>query len=261
MKKITVIGGDARFKTVKKILLEKGFIVDSLGLYENDTADIASSDVLLLPVPSTRDGVTVFAPLTKQKILLKEIKALAKDRLILCCNCQMEGCNLIDYGALDSYALLNAVPTAEGAIKLAVENTLFTLFKSKVLVIGCGRVGLILAQRLKALGAAVTVSARKQKDFALLDALGFSYTHTEAINSKPLDYDIIFNTVDCEVLNHASLDSAKAAFLLDLSSKGGFDLEYAQHIGINALKAPSLPAIYSPLTAGEILAQTVLTLI
>lgn len=261
MKKITVIGGDGRLKAVKQKLEEKNYTVDTLGLYENDTADTESSDVLILPVPTTKDNMTVFAPLTNRKLLLSDIAEIAGDRLILCCNYRFEGCNCIDYGALDSYALLNAVPTAEGAIKLAIENTPFTLWKSRALVIGYGRVGKILADRLKALGAVTTVAARKPRDLACLDALGFNYINTEQLNSQKLDYDIIFNTVDAEVLNRDALENTNASFIADLSSKGGFDLDFAKKIGINAVKAPSLPAVYSPDTAGEILAQTVLTLI
>ena len=261
MKKICIVGGDKRLKTVKQTLKKKGYSVDTLGLYENDNGNILSSEVILLPVPTTRDGFTVHAPLTNRKIPLCDIEKEAGDRLILCCAYHPKCRNFIDYGALDSYALLNAVPTAEGAIKLCIENTPFTLWKSKILVIGCGRVGKILAERLKNLGAFVTVSARKQKDFAYLEALGLNYVNTEQLNEQKLDYSIILNTVDAEVLSCKALESCGECFIADLSSKGGFDIEFAKKIGINAIKAPSLPALYSPDTAGEILSQIVLTLI
>ena len=98
------------------------------------------------------------------------------------------------------------MPTAEGAIKLAIENTDCTLWKSRVLVIGNGRVGKILAERLKALGAYVTVSARKPADFGLLSALGFDYINTEHLNLKPIDYNIVFNTVDAKVIDDKSFN-------------------------------------------------------
>lgn len=261
MKKICIIGGDQRLRIAAKILEKQNFFVDSLGLFPQDSGNIALSDILLLPVPTTKDGETVWAPLTNKKIYLREIEEKSDGKLILCCNYKFENRKSVDYNTLDSYALLNAVPTAEGAIKIAIENTDYTLWKSKILVIGYGRVGKILADRLKNLGAFVTVSARKPRDLATLQALGFKYINTESLNKDYLDYDIIFNTVDAEVLNNNALKNCPCNLIIDLSSKGGFDKEYAKSLGINAIKPPGLPGIIAPKTAGEILAKTVTELI
>ena len=162
---------------------------------------------------------------------------------------------------LDSFALLNAIPTAEAAIALTVQNTDFTLWNSRVLITGFGRVGKILAHRLSSLGADVTVSARKQSDFALATSLGYKILHTADLNKNPLDFDIIFNTLDFQVISNSSLKKTKASYILDLSSRGGFDLQYAKELGINAMMAPGLPGKTAPFTAGTILAQTVLELL
>lgn len=262
MKKITIIGGDGRLITAKKHLEEQGYQVDTLGLFEGDTADFSTSKVIVLPVPTTKDGIYVNAPLTNKKITLQYIaENTSDDQLILCCNYLFEKKKCIDYNSLDSYALLNSVPTAEGAIKLAIENTPFTLWKSKVLIIGYGRVGKVLADRLKALGCNVTVSARKPMDFAMLDAFGFQSINTNELNFGSLDYDIIFNTVDIEVISEESLKKTHCRCMIDLSSKGGFSLKAAHNFGITALKAPGLPGVIAPETAGEILAKTITDLI
>lgn len=261
MKRICILGGDSRLIIAKNLLEKENFYVDTYGLFEGDNADIALSDVVLFPVPTTKDKKTVFAPLTNKKIYLSEVSEKLKNQLILCCNYKFENRNSIDYNTLDSYALLNAVPTAEGAIKIAIENTPYTLWKSNVLVIGYGRVGKILADRLKNLGAFVTVSARKPRDFATLDALGFNYINTEEISQKGLNYDIIFNTVDFKVIPDEMLLPCRNSLLIDLSSKGGFNLEFAKNLGINAIKPPGIPGVIAPQTAGEILAKTVTELI
>lgn len=262
MKKITVIGGDIRLKTVKNSLENAGFLVDTLGLFEGDMGDITTSDVLVLPVPTTKDNVNVFTPLTNQKVPLEFVEKNSTDsQLILCCNYLFEKRRCIDYNGLDSYALLNAVPTAEGAIKLAIENTPFTLWGAKTLVIGYGRVGKILANRLKALGCVVTVSARKPADFGLLSALGIDAIHTNKVNERLNDFDIVFNTVDVKVIEDKTLKNANCSLLIDLSSRGGFNLDIAKNYGITAIKAPGLPGKIAPKTAGEILAKTVIDLI
>ena len=258
MKKITLIGGDIRIKILKQRLEEAGYTTDTLGLFENDAADLKTSDAVIMPVPTTKDRKTVFTPLTKRNIFLSDISEAVSDRTpILCCNYSFYGKNSIDYGSLDGYSLLNAVPTAEGAIKLAIEQTPFTLWKSRVLVIGYGRVGKILADRLAKLGCRVTVSARKTADFCMLDALGFEYMNTCDLNKSGLPFDIIFNTVDVHVIDDEVWQNSECTLAVDLSSLGGFSLSAAEKAGIRAVKAPGLPGIVAPHTAADILFKTV----
>lgn len=257
MKRVLIIGGDNRLRVAKKQLDKENYLVDTLGLYPDDNGSIENADIILLPVPTTKDGQTVYCPLSDRKIYLDEISRRVENQLILCCNYRFSGKNYIDYNQLDSFALLNAVPTAEGAIALAINETDFTLWESKVLVIGYGRVGKIVADRLKSLGANVTVSARKPRDFATLLALGFKYINTETLCDIYLDFDIIFNTVDAAVLNDSALQNCPADLIIDLSSKGGFNLNYAKALGIKAYKPGGIPGVCAPKTAGKILAKTV----
>lgn len=258
MKKLTVIGGDERLRILVKKLIEDGYTVDTLGLYDSDAADLETSNAVVLPVPTTKDKKTVFAPLTNRRIYLSDIADKVRDdQLILCCNYGFEGKKFIDYNKLDSYALLNAVPTAEGAIKIAIENTPFTLWGSRALVIGNGRVGKILSHRLKGLGCCVTVSARKSADEALIEALGFRYIDTRSLNDTSLPFDIIFNTVDFKVIEDSAFKNCECALAVDLSSKGGFSIPAAESAGVKAIMASGLPGKIAPKTAGEILHKTV----
>ena len=249
-------------KILKEKLESNGFTVDTLGLFGADAADIKSSDAVILPVPTTKDKKTVFAPLTNRRIYLEDLAtALSSNQLVLCCNYTFGTKNCVNYGALDSYALLNAVPTAEGAIKIAIENTPFTLWKSRVLVIGFGRVGKVLSGRLKAMECDVTVSARKSADFALINAMGLKYINTTLLREGVLPFDIVFNTVDAEVLDGYTFKRSKCALAIDLSSKGGFDLSAAESAGVKAIFAGGLPAKVAPHTAAEILFKTVTEII
>ncbi|MBR4073187.1 MAG: hypothetical protein IKK24_04510 [Clostridia bacterium] len=259
MKKITIIGGDRRLRITKERLEKEGFIVDTLGLYEKDNGNPENSDVMLFPVPTTKDGKTVFCPLTERVLKLSDFDDY-DGKLFLTANYKFANKDCIDYCTTDGYALLNAVPTAEGAISFAIENTPFTLWNSKVLVIGYGRTGKILAERLKGFKCDLTVSARKTADFALLEANGINYCHTSELDNTHLDYDIIFNTIDFYALKE-NLVTLKNTLLIDLSSKGGFDFNRAKDLGISCKKLPGIPGKTAPQTAGEILAKTVISLI
>ena len=85
--------------------------------------------------------------------------------------------------------------------------------------------------------------------------------HTEGLKSSPLDYDIIINTVDFPVIDNNGLETTPCKCIIDLSSKGGFNLDFAISRGITAIIAPSLPLKVAPKPAGEILAQTIIELI
>lgn len=260
MTKITVFGGDKRLRIAEKQLERYGFEVDTLGLYENDNALPQSSSVFLLPVPSTKDGTTVYCPLTDRVITLDEIERLAENKLILCACHSFSGRRFIDYCACDAYALRNAVPTAEGAIQIALEKTPYTLWHSSVLVIGCGRVGKILCDRLKGFQCNLTVTARKNADRAYFDAIGIPVADPARLEEIIGNFDIIFNTVDAPLLD-PFLTRLGGTLLIDLSTKGGFDQETADRLGLENLKAGGLPAKVAPETAGKILADTVTELI
>ena len=239
----------------KKELEIKGYTVDTLGLFENDIGNIKNADVVLLPVPTTRDKQNIFCPQTNKIIPLDILNEAKHDALILSCGYDTQKQNSIDYLKLDSFCLLNAVPTAEGAIAKAICDTPFCLWKSRVLVTGCGRVAKVLIDRLLAFKCDLTVSARKQRDFAYLDALGIKHISTRDVAQKAREFDIIFNTIDVKLFEQT--DVLKNCYLYDLSSKGCLDFDLVKQNNIRAEKLPGIPGKIAPITAGEIIAQTV----
>ena len=157
----------------------------------------------------------------------------------------------------------NAVPTAEGAICLATEHSPITLHGASCLVLGYGRVGKILAAKLQALSAHVTVALRKAPDQALAEALGL-VTDRICVYSRGLEqYEFVFNTVPAEVLTGEQLARLdKSCVLLELASApGGFSRTQCEALGLTCCHAPGLPGKYAPKTAGILYAQSILTLL
>ncbi len=239
-------------------LKKMGYDVQSLGLTNDDCGSIEQADVILLPVPTTRDGKNIFCPQSDRVVALKELDNLLQKPLILSCGYFCGG-SCIDYLRLDDFCLLNAVPTAEGAIAEAIADTPFCLWKSRVLVIGYGRVAKVLTDRLAALKCDVTVSARKRRDFAALDSLGIKHIYTKQVPQKAEEFDIIFNTIDVKLFEN--LKCLKNTFLYDLSTTSCIDFDTAKIMNIKAKKLPGLPGKIAPVTAGKIIAQTANNLI
>ena len=237
-----------------KRLKDLGYSVDSLGLTHDDCGRAEWADVILLPVPTTRDKENIFCPQSDKKIPLNILKDVSKNTLVLSCGYTFENLNCVDYLKLDSFCLANAVPTAEGAIATAIFETPFTLWNSRVLVIGCGRVAKILADRLSALKCDLTVSARKQRDFAYLEALGIKHYPTNDVPKNIHSFDVVFNTIDVPIFD--DVEKLRNCYLYDLSTKGCLDFSQAKEKNINAKMLPGIPGKIAPETAGKIIAQT-----
>lgn len=154
--------------------------------------------------------------------------------------------------------IANAVPTAEGAIQIAMEELATTIFGLKVLVVGYGRISKVLSRLLRSMGARVTVSARKFSDLAWIEADGFTPAHTNDLGEAMEGSQLIINTVPAAVLNEELLTKVqKGCLLIDLASKpGGIDFSTASRLGLKAIWALSLPGKVAPITAGKIIFDT-----
>lgn len=153
----------------------------------------------------------------------------------------------------------NAVPTAEGAIQLAMEHLPITIHGARVLVVGFGRVGRLAAQRFAALGARVSVAARKYEQLAWAQAMGFGAQQLGHLAGWLCSYDLVVNTVPARVLSRAELEDLKPGCLvIDLASKpGGVDLAGAGELGLTVIWALSLPGKVAPVTAGAAIKSTI----
>lgn len=276
-KKFALLGGDKRTVAAGKILLKNGFDIRLFGFekYEEDLGEIKKANALeealsgaefiLLPLPVFSETGILNTPFGSEKIKFENILNNAeKNAVIFGGNIPEEmkknGFVFEDYLNRDDFQIKNAVPTAEGALAHAILNTGKTVDKSRCLVIGFGRIGKLLSLKLKALGADVTVSARKSGDLSMIAALGMIPYETEEISEIIGEQDVIFNTVPKLVIGEKELSGIKSsAFLADLASKpGGIDFKAAEKKGIKAEWLLSLPGKTAPETAGEIIAETII---
>ena len=157
----------------------------------------------------------------------------------------------------------NDVPTCEGALQLAMEQTEHTLQGASCLVIGYGRIGALLAHKLHALDAAVTVSARSPRDFARIEADGMRALDTRSLAGRLSAFQLMFNTVPAPVLGAAELSSLSTGCLvIDLASlPGGISADAKLPAGCRLLHALSLPGRVAPLSAARAIHDTVLTIL
>ncbi|MDD4699587.1 MAG: dipicolinate synthase subunit DpsA [Oscillospiraceae bacterium] len=278
-----VIGGDNRQGFLVNLLTAKGYSVNTYGLEKFEHLEssqfsgslsgaVSGADVIILPLPITRNGVTINAPFAYSDIYLSDVIALfKKNQLILGGKvpeymfeaAATHDIKLYDYLNREEMSVLNAIPTAEGAIEIAMRETDKTIFGSSCLCIGYGRIGKALSSRLHALGANVTSSARKFSDIAWITSNGMNSVRTDALENELNKFDLIFNTVPHLIMDSKNLDKCKStAVIIDLASApGGVDYVYAHTKGLKALAALSLPGKVAPITAAEIMLGAIINMV
>ncbi len=270
---IAVVGGDLRFVRLCQILYKHHFETWVYGLNHPDIPKgvhhatsleaIGACDYIIGPIPFTRDNKNLFTPLSNTSISI-ELFTQHATQSFLCLSVvtpylkayfDERHLHYIDFMAMDEVAILNAVPTAEGAIQYAMQNSEITLSDSRCLVLGFGRCGKTLADKLKGLGAHVSVEARSSKDLASITSYHYTPIPLHTLDKHLQTFDFIFNTVPVQLLDASLIDCiGKHCVYIELASApGGIDLGYCQQKKLTHIPAPSLPGKVAPMTAASIL--------
>lgn len=282
--KITVIGGDLRQIYAAETLVSAGHSLAAACLDESPqplpksilarplaTAALGA-DCVLLPFPVESGEGKLNAPLAAKPITLAEVfAAIPPQTPVLAGKCGPQvwaladehRLRLFDYGEREDLQVKNAIPSAEGAIGIAMEALPRTLHGAHALVIGCGRIGKVLARMLVGLGSAVTVSARKAADLAWIVANGMDAVQTAFVDSCLGSFDVVFNTVPAMVLPGSRLTRLRPdCVVIDLASRpGGTDFAAAAELGLHAIHALGLPGKVAPKSAGIAVAETALAIL
>ncbi len=276
--RFAVVGGDRRSALLCRLLCRDGHKVLSFALEqaalpeEIPRADclqgcIYGADCVVLPTPAEKGGL-LNAPLSAETLPMAEVmNALWKGQLVIggkfseaSCRTAIRGKLLLEdlMGRAD-FVTGNAALTAEGALELLLANSERSLWGGRALVTGFGRIGKLLALRLKGLGAEVTVAARHPGDRALARAAGCRALEYAALEGEIGDFDFLVNTVPARVITEAILCCVSPeAVLLELASPpGGFDRSLAENIGLKALAAPGLPGKSAPYSAALLMRDTI----
>lgn len=282
--KVAVLGGDAREVVLVSTLSRLGAHVQVVGLpiinepphirvFEDLEQALEGAQVVILPVPGMLEDGKLYSVYSEKPLLLTEAHLVKLppntpifagfSRPKLKDITQRSNVRLITILDLDEVAILNSIPSAEGAVQMAMENTDITIHNSQSFVLGFGRTGASIARLLHGMGARVTVVTRDASHRARAYDMGMETVPFEELGEAISRAEIIFNTVPAMVLTNCILNKAReSAVIIDVASPpGGTDFESAAHLGIKALLAPGLPGKVAPKTAGQILSRVLPRLI
>lgn len=272
--KFSCIGGDRRQNEVAAFLDSKGHSVKTFGLPKYKELTVANNifeainntDAIILPLPVSRDGTTVNTPLTDEVIFLQDV-LLCRPKTVFGgiikpefkCELENAGIEVFDYYKSEALTVKNAVLTAEAAVALAINCTDRSIFGSRALVLGYGRIGRQLSRYLKVMGSEVTATSRNDGVLAVIEADGIIPQKTEKLTQICGGFDYIFNTAPTPLLNRNFFKNCKTtAFVEDLATDSGIDLAAAHEFNINAAVYGGLPGKHSPVSAARFIAEELL---
>lgn len=268
---ISIVGGDLRIirlaemyaqegKNVYIYGLEKYFLESNLPnieLCQSLKEAVINSDIVISGMPFSKNGENVNAPFSSSQIKIKDLKNELNNKTFIAGGIPKdfydEKIKNIDLLQIDELTILNAIPTVEGAIKIAIEEREETIHESNVLICGFGRIGKILCNRFKALGANVYCAARKDTDLAWIrEKRYFPLRYVELCDYAP-KFNIVINTVPTIIIKEKELDCLnKDVLIIDVASApGGIDKEYAEKKKIKVITALGIPGKEMPKTAAS----------
>lgn len=276
---LVVVGGDKRTAYMVPCLERKGYSVFVYGTYElSEYGNCGKYVSSLAEAVEKADVIVGGIPLFKGNCIYSEkqlpdlnietlIRLLRPGQKIFAGviprgfreKCQAKQVSCYDFMEDEPMAVFNAIATAEGAILEAVRNQETNIHGSQSLVLGYGRCGRVLCEKLKGLNASVTLCCRKEKDLAYGNACGLRTISLKDLPKVIHLYEYIYNTIPAIVLDGKLLSEVrKDAIVIDLASgKGGVDYETAQVENIRALHCLGLPGKYAAKISGESLADFV----
>ena len=271
--RFTVCGGDLRSVWLVRRLLRDGHEVQCFGL---ETGDIPinchcnslheafkGTECVVLPTPVIRDD-GLNAPFGSQSVSEEELAdALPRNTPIFGGSvgeqlrhlCVRRGIYVTDLLSIEALAVKNASITAQCAAQVILNEIPYSLTQQPVLILGAGRIGKLLGLQLRALGAAVTVSSRREEDKAWCAALGLNPADTANLAPVLPHCRLLINTIPARVLTARQLSLLpRDALLFELASApGGF-----HHCAdLSVISCGGLPGKHAPQSAADAIAETI----
>lgn len=280
-----VLGGDLRNIKLAGMLADDGNRVYSFGQDRSDEilddgriekctslkVAMEKAQVIIGPVPFSSNEDFINAPFAHDKIMIDDLMKTNKGKIFISGSIKdnlrkqldEKYMEVIDIMKRDDLAILNTIATAEGTIEVAIKNTDKILQGSRVLILGFGRVGKIVANKFSKMSALVTCAARKVSDLAWIKAYGYNSLNINDMLYDLKEFDIIINTVPQTILRERELKHIDAeALLIDLaSSPGGIDGKMAKSMGLNFIWALALPGRIAPSSSAKFIKDTVYTIL
>lgn len=274
--KYLIVGGDMRSFYLSELLKNEYHMVEIYGFdkkiaknkNKNLTHITDDADVIICGIPLVSAGGFINMPFSEESLSINTFIGMIPENTIFFAGkidkdirekLSEKSIFYVDLLDREEMAVLNAIPAAEGAVELIIKSIPKTIHNSRILILGYGRIGKVLAGILKGFGADVWIGARKYSDLSWIEVNSCKPVHTRDLERYVTDMNVIINTIPSPIITADILNKIRPdCYLIDLASKpGGIDFEHAKKLGLQVDWALSLPGKVAPLTAAEIIKKTI----
>ncbi len=233
---------------------------------------IKNAEVIIGPIPCCSDNNVLNTPFNGSVITVDAVFDLMEPGQVFIAGrigpdvlkmAKNRNIPIFDILERNEMAILNAIPTAEGVIQIAMEEMKTTLHGANVMVLGYGRIGKILCKMLQGIGANVFAVSRRHDDAAMSKSFGYTPLHFGQLPEHLGHMGLIVNTVPSIILDKHNLKFVdRQCLIIDVASKPfGVDEEACQHEGLQVIFAASLPGKVAPVTAAAYIKETVFNIL
>lgn len=257
--KFLVLGTDRKMQACKGRLEKSGYtavcldddgIAEVLPLYKN----------IILPIPTVANGC-----ITGTRLSISELaeRINEKQRVFYgnLNNNPFEENGVSYYN--ESFLIGNSRLTAQGVLRLILENIDVDMYSLNVAVLGYGRCGKAICRVLQMNGASATSVSRSSFSSVCAKnerhrAIGFDEFFEETDK-----FDVIVNTVPYNILGKEAMEKlTRRNLYIEIASKPyGFNINEIDKYNFRYILAESLPGKFTPSSAGASIADTIIDII
>ena len=270
MKGMLILGGDERQQRLAELFEKENVRV--YPAFDNAALEklrpLSAYETIILPVPCSKDRKHVFSKNGALSLSLDAVAAAAGNttRIIgggfpdgFCAAAQDNKAQLFDLLGEKDFALFNAHLTAQGAVRLLLENTKQYVVSKRALVTGFGKIARPTALFLRSLGLDVYVAARRRENLTECGALGFKALDIGDVSSYVRIFDFVFNTVPARLFSKSDIHHMKdgAVYFELASSPYGADESDFEASGASFVFGGGLPGRFCPESCAEKIKESV----
>ncbi|TCK97948.1 dipicolinate synthase subunit A [Natranaerovirga hydrolytica] len=269
IKEILCVGGDLRTVYLANEL-SKVMKVNILGNsnkklnsnikpIESLKASVPTSDIIIFPIPFSKDKKNIYAPFSDRNITIEEvINQKINDKTIIGGAFSdelkiLEPTNTVfDLVEEEDFEIYNAIPTSEGVIHILMSESEITINESQTLILGFGKCAISQSKALSALGSHITISARNQKQIAMAKIYNYNTLPLESIHQHIEEFDFIVNTIPRKILDAKKINHNQSQIIVDIANQLNDEMINKTKI----INARGIPGKYFPKTAADIIYKT-----
>lgn len=215
------------------------------------------SEIIILPIPTTRDGVHISG---SSELLSEVMSTLGEGSLAVGyaipedvrLDAEGRGALVLDVGLVGDFLGENAELTAMGALGIILTSLASAPSDVKFGIVGLGRIGRSLLDKLLFLGARVRVYTTRSAVRRELGSLGIESEICSA-ECRLSDIDVLINTAPSPLLRE-NRELAAVPRIIELASGENFG-------SVPTERYPGIPARLYPESAGRLIAESVLSYI